>query len=64
MNSEIQQAIDHLSNVLREHAPTDATSCHVFVNCEGTTVEMTRRDSTTLKKMNVSMRNLRGDFIR
>jgi len=62
--NKIQQAIDNLENVLREHSADTVTTFNVFINCEGREVKVGSRTPDQLKAQGISMRNLKGEFIK
>lgn len=64
MDKEIEKQLNLLVALIADRAPEDCTSCNIFINCQGTNVEYSRRTAESLKKDGISMRNLRGDFIR
>lgn len=64
MTPKITNAIESLVNALREESPEQMTTFRLFVNCEKRVIETTERTHAELKAAGISMRNLRGDFIR
>lgn len=64
MNTEIQNKIEELHAALQSHAPETWVGFYVFFNCEGSQVEITTRTAEQLKKTGISIRNLKGDFIK
>lgn len=63
MHPEIEKKIAELSDALTRHAPHDAVSFRLFVNCEEVEATLTTRTGAQLKKAGISMRNIAGDFI-
>jgi hypothetical protein len=61
--NKIQEAIDNLESVLREHCATNVVTFNVFINCEGRRVTISERGADELKSAGISMRNLAGKFI-
>ena len=62
--NKIQQAIDNLEEVLREHSADTVTTFSVFFNCEGREVKIGTRTPNQLAAECISMRNLAGNFIK
>jgi hypothetical protein len=64
MKSEIQSAIDNLVSTLQSFSHPETVSFSLFLNCEELEVKMESRSSLQLKRAGISMRNLKGDFIK
>jgi len=64
MTPRITNAIEALVGALREESPEQMTTFRLFVNCEELVIETSERTPAQLKTAGISMRNLRGDFIR
>lgn len=64
MTPKITNAIEALVDALREESPERMTTFRLFVNCEERVIETSERTPAELKSAGISMRNLRGDFIR
>ena len=64
MTPKITNAIEALVDALREESPEQMTTFRLFVNCEERVIETSERTPAQLKAAGISMRNLRGDFIR
>lgn len=64
MTNNIRQAITHLVKTLREESPLETVSFNLFVNCQEHKIEATERTPKELDNDGISMRNLRGDFIK
>jgi len=64
MTPKINAAINALADALREESPEQMTTFRLFVNCEERRIETGERTPAQLKAAGISMRNLRGDFIR
>ena len=64
MNPEILAAIDNLTNALRKGAPEQMVAFTLFVNCESTEIDTKLRTPEQLKSAGISMRNIRGQFIK
>ncbi len=64
MTPKIRESIDNLVDALRKESSETAVSFRLFVNYEGQTIEVEERTAEGLKAAGISMRNLRGDFIR
>jgi hypothetical protein len=63
MHPEIEKKIAELSEALTRHAPHEAVSFRLFVNCEEVQATLTTRTGAQLKKTGISMRNIAGNFI-
>ena len=64
MTPKINNAIEALVDALREESPERMTTFRLFVNCEERVIETSERTPAELKAAGISMRNLRGNFIR
>lgn len=64
MTTKITNAIDALVDALREESSEQMTTFRLFVNCEERVIETAERTHAELKAAGISMRNLRGNFIR
>ncbi len=64
MTPKITNAIEALVDALREESPERMTAFRLFVNCEERVIETSERTPAQLKAAGISMRNLRGNFIR
>lgn len=64
MTPKINNAIEALVDALREESPERITTFRLFVNSEERVIETSERTPAELKAAGISMRNLRGNFIR
>ena len=64
MTPNINFAINALVAALRREAPDQIVTFRLFVNCEESEVTTTARTPDQLNASGISMRNLRGDFIK
>ena len=64
MSEKLAQAINALRDVLTEESHEHCTTVSVFFNCQGYSIEYKTRTPKSLKRDGISMRNLRGDFIK
>jgi hypothetical protein len=64
MNDKVEEAMHELHRVAREESSEECISFQVFINCNGISYEANHRDAESLRKDGVSMRNLRGDWIK
>ena len=62
-NNKVQEALTNLRDVLRSELSKNTTSVKIILNCEGIRMSITDKTSEELKKSNISMRNINGDFI-
>lgn len=61
---KIQQAIDNLESAVREFSGNTVTTFNLFINCESVDVNISTRTHKQLSMQGVSMRNVKGDFIK
>lgn len=64
MDTAINAAIKTLLAALRSESGPNTTTFTLFVNCEGHNVETGERTPEDLKRAGISMRNLKGEFIK
>jgi uncharacterized protein (DUF488 family) len=64
MTAKINSAVESLVEALREESSEHMVTFRLFVNCQGTRVETYERTPEQLKAQGISMRNLRGEFIK
>ena len=64
MNQKIISAIDSLVQALREESSESMVAFHLFVNSAEHTVDVSHQTPEPLNRPRISMRNLRGNFIR
>ena len=64
MSPKIEAAIELLVESLRAESHPNATSFKLFVNCSEVSFVLRMRTAEDLKRDGISMRNLRGDFIK
>jgi hypothetical protein len=64
MTPRIENAIKSLVDALREESDEQMVSFKLFVNCQEYDVETLQRTPVQLKDQGISMRNLRGNFIK
>lgn len=64
MSDELTKALNQLRKVLESEAQDDCVAVSVFFNAEGHEIEYRTRTNESLKRDGISMRNLRGDFIK
>ena len=64
MNEKINNAIELLVKALKEESPEYMVTFKLFVNCEERRIETSERTPEQLKAQGISMRNLRGEFIK
>lgn len=63
MDKVCAELVEGLVRHLRYSARGTTVSFSLFVNCEGSSVEIRDRTPEDLKASGISMRNLRGEFI-
>jgi hypothetical protein len=64
MNNEFYEALEKLTEVLKQHAPKDAVSCDVFINYTGYEWSIKCRSATNLLKNGIAMKNIVGEWIK
>lgn len=64
MDNEIQDAIKALRGLLEKNAPSDTSSVRLFFNCQGHVLEYETRSPESLNEDGISMRNIRGEWIK
>jgi hypothetical protein len=62
--SEIIEAVKKLKEAIESNSDDCCTSVTVFFNCEGYNINQYYRTSDQLIESGVSMRNVRGEWIR
>lgn len=64
MTEQLTQALKNLCDTLQTESHDHCVSVSVFFNCEGYEIEYKARTPGSLKRDGISMRNMRGDFIK
>ena len=64
MKQIITDKIDELREMLRKEMSTITTRVEIVFTCECCTIDITTRTAHELKVDGISMRNLKGDFIK
>lgn len=68
MNGDTENKTEELIKALelhiRETMPETCSSWQLFINCQGWEVEAINRSPEVLARDGISMRNLRGEFIK
>ena len=64
MNIEIKDAIQELVKILKIYAPDDCVAFELFVNSEGSEAKFRHRNAQELKDNAISMKNLKGEFVK
>ena len=64
MNTEVNEAIDNLIAVVRRNSSYQDTYFKLFFNASESVVEVASRSPEDLKRDGISMKNLRGEFIK
>ena len=64
MSSELIEALKHLRDILQEETAEHCVGVNVFFNSQGYELEYRTRSPDSLKRDGISMRNMRGDFIK
>lgn len=61
---DVNGLLRSLGLTLRELSTDTTVSVSIFFNCDGVTVETSERTPESLMAAGISMRNLRGEFIK
>lgn len=64
MTANIQSAINNLISVIKSESSDKAVSFRLFLNSQEVVTEISERYPDELKEQGISMRNLRGEFIK
>lgn len=64
MNNDIKEAINNLQELISDYAEKDCVSIKLFFNCEGLELTVNKRTADQLDQAGISMRNVRGEFIK
>ena len=64
MNTRIDKALDNLYKVLIDECSDKAVSCNIFINCYERNIEFRTRNADSLRSEGVSMKNIKGNFIK
>lgn len=61
---KVEQKIKELQEVLKKELSDETICVELFFNCQGYKLSINERTSEQLKANGISMRNLKGEFIR
>jgi hypothetical protein len=64
MTEQLAQALEQLRNVLQAEAHEHCVAVRVFFNSEGYEIEHQARTPSGLQRDGISMRNLRGEWVK
>lgn len=64
MSPELSKAIKQLRDVLQNESHEHCVSVSVFFNSEGYEIQYNTRTPSSLLRDGISMRNIKGDFIK
>ena len=64
LSLSINQKVKELKDLIASELAQTITSVSIFINCEGVEFTIKERSAESLKKSGISMRNIKGDFIR
>ena len=64
MNILIKEAIDNLQETISDYGDNNCVSIKLFFNCEGMELTVSKRTADQLKAAGISMRNVRGEYIK
>ena len=64
MNPIINQKIEELKYLIVSELSSTVTSVSISINSEGVEFKVRERSAESLKKSSISMRNIKGDWIR
>ena len=64
MNNAIQEAVNNLKDVVVRESGDNVTTFNVFMNCQEVRFDYSVRTPEQLNSEGISMRNLKGQFIK
>ena len=64
MTAHIEHEIEKLVELIREEAPSNATSFELFINSESYEVKYGYHNAKELKDNGISMRNLKREWVK
>jgi hypothetical protein len=64
MTPKVQDAIEQLHEVLKEECGSNVTACNVFISSHEYRYEVDTKSPAQLKSDGISMRNIRGEWIK
>ncbi len=64
MHKKIVEKIEELEDVIRGFGDDECIIINLFFNCEGSEVTTRQKTADQLKSEGISMRNVRGEFIK
>lgn len=64
MTPNIQAIVNVLVSTIRQESPNTAVSFRLFLNSQEVITEISERYPDQLKEQGISMKNLRGEFIK
>lgn len=64
MTDRLSDAIKNVRDILQKDEHPHCVAVTLFFNCEGYEMNRTLRSPSSLKREGISMRNLKGEFIK
>jgi len=64
MTREINQKLKELKEIFSREISSNVSSIHIFINYQGSKIEIRQQDPNQLKKDSISMKNIAGEWIR
>ncbi len=64
MTREINQKLKELKEIFSREISSNVSSINIFINYQGSKIEIQQQDPNQLKKDSVSMKNIAGEWIR
>ncbi len=64
MNTGMVEAANNLIEIVREESSYEDVSFDLFVNCYGYNIRINSRTPEDLKRQGISVKNLKGEFIK
>ena len=64
MNEKVQNAIEELHKVLNEEMGSNVTACKIFISDHECNFEAMTRSPAQLKSDGISMKDIRGNWIK
>lgn len=64
MTQKVVDKIYELRDLIKSEMPQTTTNIKIFMNCEECTIQASNRTPEQLKKQDISMRNISGEWIK
>jgi hypothetical protein len=64
MTTKINEKLEELKEVIKQELNDNVTSVNISINAQGIDMSVYHRTPEELKREGISMRNIKGDFIK